>query len=297
MRVARSCLYIPGHRAAWVEGAAKHAADIVVLDLEDSVPVSQKRHARDALAAAIPRLAAQGQRIYVRINRGRHIYDFDDVLAVTRLGLEGIVIPKILSDDDLGCLNGMLREAEERQELPVGETCLLATLETAWSLQNADAIARRPYISGLIGASAKNADVARSVGFNWTKEGFETLYFRSRVVLAARANGKFAIGGLWQDVHDLDGLKIWAQSQRNLGFSGEIALHPSNVPIINAAFSPSHEELGYYRRMVAAFEAAEAKGIAAVNFEGEHIDYAHYNTAKALVAAEAGRDAQSGAGA
>src|SRR5690606_9989806 len=133
------------------------------------------------------------------------------------------------------------------------------------------AIARRPYVSALIGASAKNADVARSVGFNWTREGLETLYFRSRVVLAARAYGKPAIGGLWQDVHDLDGLRCWAQTQRNIGFSGELALHPSNVPIINAVFSPSSEELSYYRRLVNAFEAAEAKGHAAVNFEGEHI--------------------------
>ncbi len=283
MRLARSCLYIPGHRGTWVEGAAKHGADIVVLDLEDSVPNMQKAEARQALAAAIPQLAAQGQRVYVRINRGRHMYDFDDVLAVAREGLEGIVIPKILSGDDLGCLNGLLREAEERQQQPIGSKHLIVTLETAWSLQNADAIAQRPYISALIGASAKNADVARSVGFNWTREGLETLYFRSRVVLAARANGKQAIGGLWQDVHDLDGLKIWAQAQRNLGFSGELALHPSNIPVINAVFSPSAEELAYYKRMVAAFEASEAKGHAAVNFEGEHIDYAHYNTAKAIV--------------
>jgi len=274
-----------------------HGADIVILDLEDSVPVAQKAEARRTLAAAIPQLAAQGQRIYVRINRGRHMYDFDDVLAVTRQGLEGIVIPKILMADDLGSLNSLVREAEARNDLPIGSTHLVATLETAWSLQNADAIAQRTCVSALIGASAKNADVARSVGFQWTSEGFETLYFRSRVVLAARAYGKHAIGGLWQDVHDLVGLRAWAQGQRNLGFSGEIALHPSNVPVINAVFSPSEEELAYYGRMVTAFEAAEAQGLAALNFEGEHIDYAHYKTAKEIVEAARpnGRCAEAGA--
>lgn len=234
-------------------------------------------------AAAIPRLASEGQRVFARINRKRQIFDPDDVTAITQLGLEGIVIPKILSLEELATLNSIVREAESQKGLTLGHTHLAPTLETAWSLQNADAIAQLPYVSALIGASAKNADVARSVGYQWTEGGIETLYFRSRVVLAARAYGKQPIGGVWQNVHDLPGLKTWVRAQRNLGFSGELALHPSNVPIINDVFSPSQDEIAYYSGMVAAYEAAEAQGFAAANFGGEHIDTAHYKTAKEIL--------------
>jgi len=140
-------------------------------------------------------------------------------------------------------------------------------------------------VQTLVASAAKNADVARALGFAWTPEGLETLYFRSRAVIACRAAGKrFPIGGLWQEVHDLDGLRRAAEFNRSLGFRGEIVLHPSNVPVVNAVYSLSETERAYYQGMIAAFEAAEAQGLASVIYEGEHIDIAHVATARELLA-------------
>ena len=103
---------------------------------------------------------------------------------------------------------------------------------------------------------------------------------KSKVVMAARAAGVTPIGGLWQDVHDLERLKISAKKNRELGFDGELVLHPSNVSIINETYSPSEEEIAYYRDLIETFNAAKEKGNATVMYDGSHIDYAHVETAK-----------------
>jgi citrate lyase subunit beta / citryl-CoA lyase len=107
---------------------------------------------------------------------------------------------------------------------------------------------------------------------------------KSRVVMAARAAGKLPIGGVWQQVHDLDGLREACVADRALGMSGGLALHPSNVETINRAFTPSEEEVEYYRGMVTTLEKAQAAGRASCIYDGEHIDIAHVKTAKEIIA-------------
>jgi citrate lyase subunit beta/citryl-CoA lyase len=102
--------------------------------------------------------------------------------------------------------------------------------------------------------------------------------------MAARAAGKQPIGGLWQQVHDLDGLKKSSLQDRGLGMVGELVLHPSNVAIVNEVYSPSAEEVAYYEGMIAALEQAQGNGRASTIYDGEHIDIAHVKTAREIVA-------------
>ena len=118
----------------------------------------------------------------------------------------------------------------------------------------------------------------------WSVEGRETLYLKSRIVMAARAAGKLPVGGVWQQVHDLDGLRKAAERDRALGMSGELALHPSNIVTINAVYSPTPEQVAYYKGMIEALEKAQAGGRASVIYEGEHIDIAHVKTARDIIA-------------
>ena len=137
----------------------------------------------------------------------------------------------------------------------------------------------------LVQVTAKGADLERNLGFAWTPGGLETLYLRSRAVVAARAAGKpFIIGGMWQQVHDLDGLRKAAEFNRSLGYASEIVLHPSNVAVVNEVFAPGEAELARYRGMVEAFAAAEARGEGAILYDGEHIDIAHVETARSMLA-------------
>ena len=283
MKPIRSFLFVPGSRASWIDNIPGYHADAVILDLEDSVPLAVKAEARAIVASKIAMLAAASERVYVRINKSPFLYSMDDLNAVVVPGLEGIILSKPNGPEDIDMAALMVAEAETRNGLALGMIGLVPTLETARSLQFAHDIALRPRVTALACASARNGDVARSVGFQWTREGLESLHFKSAVVIAARAAGKMPITGLWQEVHDLDGLRIAALAHRRLGFVGEMVLHPSNVAVVNAAYSPSDEDIAYYEGMLKAFDAAQAEGRAAVIYDGEHIDYAHVKTAREIV--------------
>lgn len=280
---ARTLLFVPGNRESWIAKVPTYVSDAVILDLEDSVPANAKAEARAIVSASIPKLAESGVRVFVRINRGPDGYDADDVRACVMPGIEGLVLPKPVGPEDVQAAADLL-EAAESAAGAAQRTSLIPTLETARSLHFAYECALHERVVAIFGAIAKNADVSRSVGFQWTPEGQETLYLRSRVVLAARAAGKLPLGGLWQKVHDLDGLRESARFNRNLGMTGEMILHPSNAAIVNGIYSPSDEDIAYYRAMIAAFDQAVAQGRASVMYDGEHIDLAHVQTARDILA-------------
>src|SRR5206468_2585986 len=208
-----------------------------------SVPPLQKVEAREIVRSKLAWLAERKQRIWVRINRSPHLYDFDDILAVAGPHLEGIALSKPGGVEDIDTVAAMLAEAEYRQGVSVGSTLLLPILETARSMQLAFEIAQRPRVAAITGLSVKNGDVARALGVGWTPEGRESLFLKSRVVMAARAAGKEPIGGLWQQVHDLEGFERACEQDRCLGMTGQLVLHPSNVAGVNRLFSPSPGEV------------------------------------------------------
>jgi citrate lyase subunit beta/citryl-CoA lyase len=284
MKPIRSFLFVPGNKESWIEKSITSKADALILDLEDSVPPDQKTEARSIVSSKLAWLAQQNQRTWVRINRSPHLYDFDDILAIVGPHLEGVVISKPVGPEDVDTVSAMLSEAEYRNGSPVGSTRVIPLLETARSLQFAYEIALRERVPAIVGATAKNADVARALSTVWSQEGRETLYLKSRVVMAARAAGKLPVGGLWQQVHDLEGLKESSERDRALGMSGELVLHPSNVATVNQVYSPSTEEIAFYRGMIAALEKAQCEGRASCIYDGEHIDIAHVKTAKEIIA-------------
>lgn len=283
MKPIRSFLFVPGNKAAWIEKSVNSRADALILDLEDSVPLDQKLLAREIVRSKLPWLAGQKQRAWVRINRSPHLYDFDDILAIVGSDLEGIALSKPGGVDDIDIVSAMLAEAEYRKGVPVGSTLLLPILETARSMQLAFEIAQRPRVAAITGLSVKNGDVARALGTGWTPQGRESLFLKSRVVMAARAAGKQPIGGLWQQVHDIEGLSQAAAEDRCLGMGGQLLLHPSNVAIVNRIYSPSPEEVAYYRGLIDAVERAQAEGRASTIYDGEHVDLAHATTAREII--------------
>ncbi len=284
MRPVRSFLFVPGNKASWIEKSVTAKADALILDLEDSVPPDQKVEARGVVQSKLAFLAERGQRTWVRINRSPHLYDFDDMMAVVSPEVEGIFISKPCGPEDVDTAASMLAEVEWRKGLPVGSTKIIPLLETARSLQFAYEIGLRERVPFLVGATAKNADVARALGTIWTPGGRETAYLKSRIVMAARAAGKLPIGGVWQQVHDLEGLRQSSQLDRELGMSGELSLHPSNVAILNEIYSPSPEQVAFYKGMIAALDQAQAQGRASCVYDGEHIDIAHVKTAREIIA-------------
>jgi citrate lyase subunit beta/citryl-CoA lyase len=288
MRPMRSLLFVPGHRESWPAKAVAAGADGVILDLEDSVPLAMKPDARRLVAASIRTLANGTRRvgIYVRLNALESGIAGDDIEAVTIQGLDGYVLPKIYDERDVMQFDALVSRCEGRNGVQPGTIEFIPSLETAQAYAACERlVVASPRVATLFAATAKDADVSRSIGFQFTPEGMETLYLRSRAVLATRAAGRdFPLVGLWQDLKDPAGARRFAEQNRALGFRGQVLIHPSHVAIANEVFTPSTQAVAFYAGMIEAFERAEAAGIAAISYQGQHIDYAHVKTAREVLA-------------
>ena len=154
-------------------------------------------------------------------------------------------------------------------------------VETVPAIQNCREIAlASPRVGAMIGPTAEHADIAREVGFEFTPEGLETLYLRSRVLLACREAGIHALTALWERLEDLDGLRTFAEFGRQLGFRGMVAIHPKHVAVINDVFSATAEQIEFYEGMVSRLRARRPRPAhGALRYRGLHIDKAHYDKA------------------
>ncbi|MET7392844.1 CoA ester lyase [Dactylosporangium sp. NPDC005572] len=278
MRPYRSILFVPGHKPAWAEKAVESGADAIVLDLEDSVPAAEKPAARATVAASVARVRELGADVFVRPNALATGLMGGDLEAVVTGGLTGLFLPKIESATDVLRVDTLVAHFETRNG--VSGLSYIVPVETVRAIHDCREIAHAsPRMGAMIGPTAEHADIAREVGFEWTPEGLETLYLRSRVLLACREAGLHALTGLWENLSDVDGLREFARAGRRLGFRGMIVIHPSHVPAVNDVFTPSVEEVSFYRGLVAAYEEGARQGEGAVRYRGLHIDKAHYDKA------------------
>ncbi|MDQ1070791.1 HpcH/HpaI aldolase/citrate lyase family protein [Streptomyces canus] len=286
----RSLLFVPGTRTDWLPKARAAGADAAVLDLEDAVPASGKLAARAQVADAIARTAAATDQagrmaLFVRVNPLDSWAGAEELRAIVRPGLTGIVLPKVRSAQDVKLADRLLDWCEQEQGLSPGRVALVPLLETARGLREAYDIAQAASRIAYLGAlTAPGGDVERAVGYRWSPEGTETVALRSRVLLDARAAGvPHPVSGLWTRISDLPGLRALAEQNRSLGYEGMMAIHPSHVPVINEVFSPSPDELARCAELIAAVEAAQGDGTGAVAFQGEMVDEAMAATARLVL--------------
>lgn len=280
MAAIRSALFVPGHKADWIEKAIASSADAAIIDLEDSVPEAAKESARDNARAALG--AHPGATILVRPNGLASEHCAVDIREVTRHGLDGLLLPMLNGRDDLIRFDALIAAGEMANGVTRGTTGVLPSFETAEAISAVDAMVHAPRVIGVMAAAAKDADVSRSVGFRWSRQGLETLYLRSKILLAARAAGiETILIGLWQDVRDVEGLRTFAQDNAALGYTGQVIIHPTHAEVANEEYGLSPAQILYYRELVAAFEDGTWKGHGAVSFRGEHIDLAHAENARA----------------
>lgn len=281
----RSILFLPGHKPAWVDKALAAGADCIVLDLEDSVPADLKAGARRTVAESIRSIRRHDNRtgVFVRVNPLDTRQTGADLEEVVVPGMTGIFAPKISTASDVLRYDALLDHFETRNRVEGLE--YIVPVEMIGAIQDARAIAQAsPRVGAMIGPTAEHADIARAVGYRWTPEGEETLYLRSRVLLACREAGIHPITGLWERLDDLAGLKAFAEHGRQLGFRGMIAIHPTHVPVVNEAFSATPDEIEFHEGLVAAYEQNAAAGHGAVRYRGIHIDRAHADTAREWLA-------------
>jgi citrate lyase subunit beta/citryl-CoA lyase len=273
MELIRSWMFVPGHRQRMIDKALGLDADAIMLDIEDGVAPNEKDAARKNIAESLGRAKTPGSPArYVRINAIGHARMDADLEAVVRPGLEGLVCPKVDMAEDVHKIDAILNDKEPQNKLDKGSVKLLIAIESPQGLLNAPAIAAASSrITGIIFGAE---DFGREIGLPAVREGEarDLIYARSAIVVAAAAAHVQAVDGVWVDLNDSAGLLGFARQSRRLGFSGMSCIHPSQVGAINTTFSPTAEEIDYCRKVLQAFEEANARGDGSIAFGGQLID-------------------------
>jgi citrate lyase subunit beta/citryl-CoA lyase len=265
----RSLLFVPVIVERFVAAAHKRGADGIILDLEDSVPEAEKARARGLIHADAERVGRWGTDVLVRINRPwRHAWR--DIEAAVGPGVKALVCPKTESAEQLQMIAEMLGDLEAERKLPRGHTRLVAMIETAGALFRAPEIANATarLVAMMLGAE----DFALSVGMEPLAEALQAP--SQMVIIAARAAGILPLGfmGTVADYKDLDTFRATVRRSRRFGFLGAACIHPAQVPVLNEEYGPQAVEVARAERMIAAYDAAVARGAGAVEFEGKMID-------------------------
>lgn len=286
-RPFRALLFVPGTRPELFEKAARSGADALVLDLEDAVAENLKEEARQNVGGAIESLGRTGLGVFVRINDLSTPYWREDLAAIVQPGLTGVALPKVQSAADVVLVAEVLDDLERAAHVEPGEVDIQPLLETARGIHAGyDALSASPRVRSFFGGFAKDGDVSRELDARWTASGEESFYLRSKLLIDGRAAGvPYPISGTWADLKDLDGLARFAEQNRNLGYTGMYVIHPSHVAVVTNAFTPTPEELQWYRGIVAQLEAAEESGQGAVQMDGVMIDRAMAARARELLQA------------
>jgi citrate lyase subunit beta / citryl-CoA lyase len=278
-RIRRSRLYVPGSEPKYFINAALHGADGVILDLEDSVHPSEKDTARLLVRNALRAVDFLDCERMVRINQlPLGLEDLDEVVPESP---DLILIPKTETPDQVMAVEKRMAEVKSAYGI-TRATWLMPILESALGIENAFVIAKasEKTVAITIGLEDYTADL----GVVKSRDGAESLFARQRVVNAAHAAGVQAIDSVFGDLGDLEGLRAWAAKSRALGFEGMGCVHPLHIPVIHEAFAPTSVEIERARKVVAAYDDAQARGLAVVSLGSKMIDFPVVQRALKLMA-------------
>ena len=282
----RSWMFVPGDKQRMIDKALALGCDAIMMDIEDGVAPNEKENARRQIASSLDALdkTRKTPARYVRINAVGSERMFDDLAAVLRPGLEGLVVPKVDHPDQVKAVEDIIVQTEKERGMPRDSVRLLVAIESPVGLFNAHAIASAsPRVMGLIFGAE---DFCREMGLPLRREGeaADLIYARSHIATSAAAAHIQSVDGVWTDLKDPVGLKRHALQARRLGMTGISIVHPSQIADANAAFTPTREDMEYASEVLKAFEEARARGDGAIAFRGQLLDYPIVDRARQTVA-------------
>ena len=269
MHSRRALLYMPGDDWKKITKALTLGVDCICMDMEDGVAVNKKAEARATIAKALRELEFGKSEKLVRINAVGSGLERDDIEAVLLYHPDGIVIPKMESLEQIQWASGIIEAAELKYGWAVNSIRIVVDVETAKGILNLKEIASHPRLDALIFGGE---DFAASVGATRTRDAVELLYARQATVTAAAAFGLQAIDIVAIDFKDMEALRIESEFGAQLGFTGKQIIHPAQVEVVQAAFTPNDEAIAHAKRIVETFEASQKEGKGAYALDGKMID-------------------------
>ena len=266
----RTYLFAPGNHERQVEKALGLGADVVILDLEDAVAVSEKKSTRGLINKTLKQ--SRNCAVFVRVNAYDTEFCYGDICSIVSENLDGIVLPKLESLEDLRSIDWLLGNLEQERGLPNGSIDLMPIIETAVGLVNIREIARAD--TRVKRLAFGGGDYTRDLGMEWTLKEDELLPVRSEMVLASRF-GKLEppVDTVFIHIKEHDAFRSSCSNILRLGFQGKMCIHPDQVPVTNETFTPDPEEVKWSQRVIDEFEKAEKAGIASIQIDGYFVDY------------------------
>jgi len=278
-RLFRSLIFGPGNNPRFLEKAKTLSADIVCFDLEDSVPDSEKKNARNLIKNALKTRSQYTSEIYVRTNSPTSGKIQDDLKEIIQKGIDGIVIPKVNNAIELKKIEKTLALLEKKQKLqPIG---LIPSIESAEGVANTHEIASASKrISAIVFGVF---DFLNDMGIEYTKQPEGAKFARAKIPIEAKAVGVYALDAIWQDLKDEKGLIEDCKIGKSLGYVGKTIIHPDQILIIHKIFHPNKTELEWAEKVCNTYEKSTKKGKGATTVDGKMIDEVHYKRAKSLL--------------
>ncbi len=265
-----------------LEKAVSFPADIMVPDMEDSVPLSEKGAARDTISDVLPVLAEAGRRVMVRVNALSTGLLEEDMRAAITPHTYAVNVGKVETPWDAQQVDAIMAAAEARGGLARGSVRMVPYIETALSVVNAYAVCSAT--PRIVAAAFGAEDFTVDMGTQRTDEGAEVLMPRAAVAIAARAADVTALDVVYANFRDEEGLRRDTLVGKSLGYKGKFAIHPAQLGPINEILSPLPEEVEYARRVVEVFDEAEAQGRGATSLDGKMVDVPIVKRARNLLA-------------
>ncbi|MCL5057898.1 MAG: CoA ester lyase [Actinobacteria bacterium] len=272
----RTVLFCPANDMKKTGKAMTSEADAVTLDLEDAVAYSQKAAARESLKEILT--LPPPKKTFVRINAASSPYILDDIEAVTGLPLEGLMLAKADSTEEVQRVDWLLGLMEQKKGLPPGRIRLVPFIESSRGMLKASEIAScTPRIKAL---AFGGVDFSQELGLRYPAESEGLLFARSRLVIASASAGiEPPLDTVYPDIRNVAMLEHEAEIARKAGFQGKLVIHPTQVAPVNRVFTPTPQEFEYARKVVAAFDEAERSGTAVIQVEGRLVEYPIYRRA------------------
>jgi citrate lyase subunit beta/citryl-CoA lyase len=280
MTLFRTWMFVPGNQYRRIDKVKDLKADIIIYDLEDAVPPSEKEKARQLVLQTIE--GDFHRTNYVRVNDINTAYFEEDVTSVVTSGLNGIVIPKANRADDIQMIDRLLDSLEKQKRIEKGSIHIVPLIETALGVKNAFEIAKSS--ERIKQMAFGSIDYTLDINAQLTKEGTEILFARSQLIIASRvAEIEPPIDGVYLNIKDLEGLETETRFVRELGFQGKLVVHPDQIQVVNEVFSPTQKEVTEAREIVDAFGKAIKQGLAALQLNGKMVDFPVAERAKRVV--------------
>jgi citrate lyase subunit beta/citryl-CoA lyase len=283
--VYRSLLFVPSNNKRFIEKAKGLRPDIICLDLEDSVGAKDKQTAREMIKESLfERSQFSTNNLFVRINSVDSELALHDLKEIVQKGIDGIVIPKVNSHEEINHIAHILSILEERRGIKLNQVKIIPSIESVEAVNNASSISKSnkricDIVFGIF-------DFLYSMGLDYDQENSELgLFARSKIAIDAKASGIEAIDGIWQDVNNIEGLRKDTKLAKSLGYSGKSIIHPTHIDVVNSIFIPSEAQIKWAKIVKESLENAieRGEGKAAVKLDGKMIDAVHYKQAKALL--------------